>query len=148
MLGRFARAVDLFDTQSSGFFAQLLYRESSARMDIKKMGTFPVVHGIRALSLEARLTETNTFDRIARLTHAGVLDEGLSRDLAEALSYMMDLRLKAGLAGQTVCSLEHNCNQIDTESLTTIERDLLKMALQVVKRFKAMIHQHFHLGTF
>jgi len=34
------------------------------------------------------------------------------------------------------------------QSLTTLERDLLKVALQVVKRFKLKIHQHFHLGTF
>lgn len=146
-LGRFARAVELFDHQSSGFFAQLLNRDSSAQMDIKKMGVFPVVHGVRALSLEARLPETNTFERIAKLTQAGVLDENLSKDVNEALNYLMDIRLKAGLQAHATCSLDGH-NDVDMESLTTLERDLLKEALAVVKRFKAMIRQHFHLGNF
>ncbi len=145
-LGQFARAIDLFDSQSRGFFANLLNRR--AHMDIKKMGIFPVVHGIRALSLQARLTETNTFERINRLTQTGVIDAALSRDLAEALNFLMDLRLDAGLANIAVCALGNNQNQVDMQTLTTLERDLLKVALQVVKRFKTMIHQHFHLGSF
>ena len=112
------------------------------------MGVFPVVHGIRALSLEAHLSETNTFDRIARLSQAGVLDEALSKDLSEALTYLLDIRLKAGLLAQAVCSLEGNHNQVDMHSLTTLERDLLKEALGVVKRFKGVIRTHFHLGNF
>jgi CBS domain-containing protein len=76
MLMTFARAVELFDYHSKGFFAQLLNRDSAEKMDIKKMGIFPVVHGIRALSLQARIGETNTFDRIHKLD-AGpqVIDE-------------------------------------------------------------------------
>ena len=147
-LGRFARAIELFDHHNTGFFAQLLHRDSSSHMDIKKMGVFPVVHGIRALSLEAHLSETNTFDRIARLPQAGVLDEALSKDLPEALTYLLDIRLKAGLLAQAVCSLEGNHNQVDMHSLTTLERDLLKEALGVVKRFKGVIRTHFHLGNF
>jgi len=126
----------------------LLRREGAAQMDIKKIGIFPVVHGIRALSLEAQLSETNTFERINRLSALNVLDDSLSKDLIEALSYLMDLRLDAGLLNQTTCALEDNVNQIDTRMLTTLERDLLQIALQVVKRFKTMIRAHFHLGTF
>jgi len=148
MLGRFARAVDLFEMHSNGFFSTLLRREGAAQMDIKKIGIFPVVHGIRALSLEAQLSETNTFERINRLSALNVLDDSLSKDLIEALSYLMDLRLDAGLLNQTTCALEDNVNQIDTRMLTTLERDLLQIALQVVKRFKTMIRAHFHLGTF
>ena len=33
------------------------------------------------------------------------------------------------------------------QSLSTLERDLLKDALQVVKRFKGMVRHHFHLGV-
>ena len=147
-LGHFARAIQLFDTQSQGFFSQLINRDSMASLDIKKMGIFPIVHGVRALSLEARLTETNTFERISRLAHAGILDAALAKDLSESLSFMMDLRLDAGLANLAVSSFGNNHNQIDMQTLTTLERDLLKVALQVVKRFKQKIAQHFHLGSF
>ena len=144
MLMTFARAVELFDYHSKGFFAQLLNRDSAEKMDIKKMGIFPVVHGIRALSLQARIGETNTFDRIHKLVQLQVIDEGLGKDTAEALSYLMDLRLKAGFAALNSSTPEAP-NQVDTQSLSTLERDLLKDALQVVKRFKNQIRHHFHL---
>ena len=144
MLMTFARAVALFDYHSKGFFAQLLNRDSAEKMDIKKMGIFPVVHGIRALSLQARIGETNTFDRIHKLVQLQVIDEGLGKDTAEALSYLMDLRLKAGFAALNSSTPEAP-NQVDTQSLSTLERDLLKDALQVVKRFKNQIRHHFHL---
>lgn len=144
MLMAFARAVDQFESQSKGFFSQLLNRGQTEKMDIKKMGQFPVVHGIRALSLEARIEETNTFERIHRLVQLNVIDEALGKDVAEALSYIMDLRLSANLA------ILHNGgsgtpNQLDFGNLSTLERDLLKDALQVVKRFKNVIRHHFHI---
>lgn len=64
-----------------------------------------------------------------------MLDAQFAQDLSEAQRYLMDMRLKAGLAclhdGKVVAP-----NQLDIDSLSTMERDLLKDALQVVKRFK------------
>lgn len=145
MLMTFARAIEMFDSHSRGFFSQLLSRSDNEKMDIKKMGIFPVVHGVRSLSLEARIEETNTFERIQRLTQLNILEEPLSKDIAEALSYLMDLRLKAGFAALN-STPPGKPNQIDTENLSTLERDLLKDALHVVKRFKNMIRFHFRLG--
>ena len=146
MLMAFARAVELFDGHSKGFFTQLISRGQNEKMDIKKMGIFPVVHGIRALSLEKRIEETNSFDRIQKLVQAKVLDKQLGEDTAEALSYLMDLRLKAGFAALN-SPMPSEPNQVDMQSLSTLERDLLKDALQVVKRFKGMVRHHFHLGV-
>ncbi len=146
MLISFARAVELFDNLSKGFFSQLLRRGDHEKMDIKKMGIFPVVHGIRALCLEARVEETNSFDRLQKLVQLKIVDEQLGKDTAEALSYLMDLRLKAGFLALN-SAIPSEPNQIDTQSLSTLERDLLKDALQVVKRFKMMVSNHFHLGV-
>lgn len=145
MLMMFARAVSQFDHDNQGFFSQLLRRSGQENMDVKKMGLFPIVHGIRALSLEAGLSETNTFERIQALRARNKLSEPMSRDLAEALRYLMSMRLKAGLL-----SLKDNRvtapNQLPLEHLSALERDLLKDALQVVKRFKQLIRQHFHIN--
>lgn len=145
MLMAFARAVDQFESQSRGFFSQLLHRGGSEKMDIKKMGQFPVVHGIRALSLEARIEETNTFERIRHLVQLNVIDEALGQDVAEALSYIMDLRFRANL--HILESGSGTPNQVDFANLSTLERDLLKDALQVVKRFKNVIRHHFRITS-
>ena len=108
-----------------------------------------MVHGVRSLSLQARLEETNTFERLQALINLNVIDERLGKDTAEALSYLMDMRLKTGLQAQalTGTNLETDMhNELDTKALSTLERDLLKDALQVVKRFKNMVRHHFHLG--
>ena len=143
MLMGFARAINQFNEDGQGFFAQFLGKKQH-KMDIKKMGTFPVVHGVRALSLQAKLTETNTFERIAKLASMGIIEKQLSQDVSEALAYLMHTRLKNGLNaikhGQEV-----QPNQIATERLSTLERDLLKDALQVVKRFKSYVSNHFNL---
>lgn len=146
MLMTFARAVEQFDGDGQGFFSRLLHRQAKEKMDVKKMGLFPVVHGVRALSLENKVNETNTFERIQKLAQLGVLDAQFAQDLSEAQRYLMDMRLKAGLAclhdGKVVAP-----NQLDIDSLSTMERDLLKDALQVVKRFKNIIRMHFRLNT-
>ncbi|UOP07838.2 DUF294 nucleotidyltransferase-like domain-containing protein [Alysiella crassa] len=146
MLMAFARAVEQFDGDEQGFFSRILHRNEKENMDVKKMGLFPVVHGIRALSLENKVSETNTFERIQKLAQLNVLDAQFAQDLAEAQRYLMDMRLKAGLAclhdGKVLAP-----NQLDIDSLSTMERDLLKDALQVVKRFKNIIRMHFRLNT-
>lgn len=139
----FARAVNQFDEDGCGFFAQILGQKKH-KMDIKKMGIFPVVHGTRALALKAKISKTNTFERIAQLSQMGLIEQQLSQDVSEALAYLMNTRLKNGLL-----ALKHNQelapNHIDTENLSTLERDLLKDALQVVKRFTHHVSSQFNL---
>ncbi|OPH37846.1 DUF294 nucleotidyltransferase-like domain-containing protein [Moraxella equi] len=140
----FARAIMQFDEHNRGFFAKILGKGETHKMDIKKMGLFPVVHGVRALALKACLDETGTFDRLITLKNQGIISEQLAKDTADALAYLMNLRLKAGLFyvrnGEPISP-----NQVDTELLSTLERDLLKDALAVVKRFKHEVKSQFGL---
>ncbi|STZ07435.1 Predicted signal-transduction protein containing cAMP-binding and CBS domains [Moraxella caprae] len=140
----FARAIMQFDEHNRGFFAKILGKGETHKMDIKKMGLFPVVHGVRALALKARIDETSTFERLLALKNQGVISEQLAKDTADALAYLMNLRLKAGLFyvrnGEPISP-----NQVDTELLSTLERDLLKDALAVVKRFKHEVKSQFGL---
>ncbi len=145
MLMSVCRSVELFDGHSRGFSRSCSAAAKTKRWTSKKWA-FSRGARCRALGLEARIEETNTFERIQKLMQARVLDEQLGKDTAEALSYLMDLRLKAGFAALSN-EIPEEANQINLQSLSTLERDLLKDALQVVKRFKQMIHNHFHLGV-
>lgn len=140
----FARAITQFDEHNKGFFAKILGKGDTHHMDIKKMGLFPVVHGVRALALKAGIDETGTFDRLNRLKNQGIITESLAKDTKDALGYLMNIRLKAGLF--YVRNNEPiSPNQVDTELLSTLERDLLKDALAVVKRFKHEVKSQFGL---
>ena len=119
----------------------------SGAIDIKKAGTFPIVHGIRTLAIEHRIKETPTVRRIERLVAADVLGEEIGRDLVGALSYFMEIRLRSQLRAM-------KAGQRETEAivrlgeLSTRDRDLLRDALRVVKRFREVIRYRYHLGMF
>ncbi|GAB2876592.1 putative nucleotidyltransferase substrate binding domain-containing protein [Microvirgula curvata] len=144
---RFARAVDQFDAPM-GRLSQWLGsgRHGAELLDLKKTGIFPIVHGVRAYALESGLDDTNTFDRLTALAAAGRLDGELAHDTAEALSFLLELRLAHGLEAQKLGQKVDT--QIDAARLSTLERDLLKDALAVVKRFKTIVRHHFKSGAF
>jgi CBS domain-containing protein len=146
LLARFAAAIDAFE-QESGWWIRLfsLGEGDKASLDLKKAGIFPLVHGVRSLAFEARLTCTNTVERIEALRALGRLPPEVSADLVDSLHFLMGLKLQAGLAALDSGAGHGNGRLIELESLTSLQRDLLKDALAVVKRFKAMLRHRYHL---
>lgn len=146
----FAQATLQFDEHGRGFFAKMLGKKDDKHlMDIKKMGIFPIVHGTRALSLSSQdeqlLDTTSTFERLNLLGQKNIITPKLAKDTSEALGYLMNLRLKTHL---WVKNNQANTppNQLDMQHLSTLERDLLKDTLQVVRRFKHEISTQFGLS--
>lgn len=144
MMMAFAKAVNQFDDHNKGFFAKVLGKNDKHIMDIKKMGIFPVVHGVRALSLKSGIVESGTFERLIALSNKHIISPSLAKDTAEALAYLMNLRLKVALNAYKIGEV-YVPNQIDTHILSTLERDLLKDALGVVRRFKHEVGSQFGL---
>src|SRR5262249_32168176 len=148
-LAHFARAIDQFEGASAGRFASLMASVgvASGAIDIKKSGTFPIVHGIRTLAIEHGVRETPTLRRIAALTALGVLGEDLGRELAGALSYCMEIRLRSQLRAIKAGRPETEAI-VQLVELSTRDRDLLRDAFRVVKRFREVIRNRYHLGMF
>jgi CBS domain-containing protein len=141
-LARFARAADAFP-QPIGFFANWSSPKGQLdALDLKKSGIFPIVHGARSLAIEHRLTETGTAARIARLAEKGALTEDFARELIQALRYLMTLRLDGQIATAYAGDLAPRA------ALSSMDRDLLRDAFQIVKRFREMLRRHFHLNMF
>ncbi|MBE7939164.1 MULTISPECIES: putative nucleotidyltransferase substrate binding domain-containing protein [Ramlibacter] len=144
VLARFAAAIDSF-APAAGWLGRLfsLGGEGEGRLDLKKEGLFPLVHGVRALAFAHGVRETGTAARIARLAAAGQLPAALGHELTDSLHFFMGLRLKAGLAeldrGQPVSGA------IELASLGSLDRDLLKDTLEVVRRFRGLLRQRFRL---
>ena len=146
LLARFAAAINAFDAegQSSWWLRLRATEPRPDALDLKKVGTFPLVHGVRALALVERLNGTSTVERIDALVAAHRLPAAMGAELIDSLHFFMRLKLEAGLAalaaGQTGSS-------VALDRLSGLDRELLKDTLAVVKRFKALLRQRFHLDA-
>jgi CBS domain-containing protein len=143
-LMRFAAAVELISAET-GWWNRLLSigDSSSSVLNLKKAGIFAIVHGIRSMALENRITAISTADRIAKLVELNKLDKDLAVEILESLYFLMALKLKAGLS--ELDTGKQISGDVDTSRLSSLDRDLLKEALGVVKRFKNYLRQHFRL---
>ncbi|KQP22575.1 putative nucleotidyltransferase substrate binding domain-containing protein [Pseudorhodoferax sp. Leaf267] len=145
MLARFASAVEQFAAEDAHWWSRLLARDQPERegVDLKKQGLFPIVHGVRSLALRAGVPETSTAARLDALVMAGQMERAQANDVLDSLHFFMDLKLKAGLhemdTGHAVSG------RVDLRRLSSLERDLLKDTLDVVKRFRRSLRSRFHL---
>ncbi|MDP5239811.1 putative nucleotidyltransferase substrate binding domain-containing protein [Uliginosibacterium sp. 31-16] len=144
-LSRFALPVMQFDVPLS-LFSRLVLDAGAQRdrLDIKKGGIFPLVHGIRSMAVKAGIRTSNTYRRVDELLARQLLPAELAQDLRETLVFLHGLRLQHGL--NTLAQGRVPDNLIDPAALSTLERDLLKDALGVVKRFRQLIEHHFQLA--
>ena len=145
-VARFASAVDAFAHEPGSWWERLLGRgDEGAPVHLKKAGIFPIVHGVRSLALAHHIAATGTAERLAALVAEGVLDEVQGRELLEGLHFLMGLRLQAGLAeidlGRPVTG------HVDPARLSSLERDLLKDTLAVVRRFRGLLRQRLRLDA-
>ena len=143
-LAHFARAVDAFGTPI-GLFNNLITAEGKGdALDLKKGGVFPIVHGVRCLAIERGIVAVSTAKRIERLAEAGALSADFARELTQALQFLMTLRLDRQLA----TTVGTSGSLVRPADLSSMERDLLRDAFQVVKQFREIIRHHFKLGMF
>ena len=146
VLGHIAKPMLGFATPL-GMFNRLITEKqppNAGKLDIKKGGVFPIVHGVRCLALEHRILETSTLDRIHNLSSLGVFTRGLSADLIESLDIMSSIRVKAQLE-QLVRGSTFD-NYVTPQELNNQERDLLRSSFKIVKEFKKFILYHFKLN--
>ncbi|WMC09802.1 putative nucleotidyltransferase substrate binding domain-containing protein [Oceanimonas pelagia] len=140
LLSEFAAQALRFHTPLT-FFGDI--KQSDKGLDIKRGGIFPVVQGVRALALEQGVTETNTLERIRLLTDLRIFEPEQADNLSAALTLFWQLRLEQQLArGGDGLS-----QRLDPARLPRHQRDLLRHALHVVKKFKQKLEVHFQIRS-
>ena len=144
-LARFAAPADQFEEPHS-WWSRLTARADEQALDLKKLGTFPIVHGVRALCLRHRVNAVSTAQRLQRLVELGHLDAPLARDLTESLHYLMGLRLRRQLQQRAAGGPADNL--VQPAALSTMERDQLKDALAITRRFRVLLRERFRLDAF
>ncbi len=145
---RFAAAADQF-AEPGNWFTRLTQFVGSSRdeqpLDLKKLGTFPIVHGVRALSLQLGVHEAGTAARLAKLAAGGHLDPALAQDLVDALHLLMGIRLTHQLKQRAQGGPASN--EVKPSDLSTLEREPLHDAMGIVRRFRAFLRQRYRLDA-
>jgi CBS domain-containing protein len=118
---------------------------AAAEIDLKKLGIFPLVHGVRTLALQYRVRELGTADRLHALVAAGRIDQSMARDLIDALHFLMGLKLTTNL--RQMAEGRPPDNGIRLTELGTLERHALKDSLAIVRGFKQWLGRHFRLDA-
>lgn len=135
----FSRATLTFDTPNT-----LTYIMSKSQtIDIKKAAVFPIVQGIRSLALREKIRETTTVKRIKILEDKKILEKDKAAELLEAFDVVNTLRLKSQL--ENIQNKKEINNEINTQALGKIERDLLKDSFKIVNEFKKFISYTFRI---
>ena len=123
----FARVINSFDVPL-GFFDGFVFNSKDEKhkdeIDIKRGGIFIIVQGIRSLSIQNRVLNTNTIKRINSLKELKVLDDESAKELIMAFNILNSLKLKASL--EKLDKKEKIDNFVNPNRLTIMEKDLLK----------------------
>jgi len=145
-IAHMASAIDQFQEPGSNWWKRLplLQSREPETFDLKKMGTFPIVHGARVLALEFRLDALGTVERLQALAKKEVLPAALVRDLVETLHMLMTLKLRNNLRqlsmGQEISNL------VELSTLGTLDRDQLTDALAIIRQFKQLLRLRYRLS--
>jgi CBS domain-containing protein len=145
MLSRFASAANTFGNESGWWNKILTLGSKPDSFSIKREAIFPLVHGVRSLALSRNIYQTSTVSRVDELVKAGFLEPAMGQDLIESLHLLIELRFKSGL--RELQSAQSVSGRVDLNALSTLERDLLKDTIQVVRRFKVLLSQQFKLDA-
>ena len=135
----FARATLTFDTPRT----IASFMSKTFLIDIKKTGVFPIVQGIRSLSLRERIRETTTIKRIKILKDKKILENNMADELIEVFDFLGTIRLQSQL--KLLQSKKTINNEIDTHTLGKIQRELLKDSFKIVNEFKKFISYSFKI---
>lgn len=140
-INRFAKAITLFGDGNA--FWQKFTTGSDSDIDLKKAGIFPIVHGVRTMALEQGIKNTNTKARLEALVNLNILPKNTAQELGEALSFFLTKRLAVSLI-----TPDKSQRRVDPNTLSALDKDLLKHSLAIVKSFKSLIIHRYRLDVF
>ena len=146
-LAHFAKAIDQFPGSGGVLSTIMATVGREEQIDIKKSGTFPIVHGIRTLAIEKGIMDTSTVKRIEVMAGDRVISADFGKELIGALRFFMEMRLRSQLRAARLGTIEGE-SLVRPSELSTLERDLLRDALRVVKEFRELVRSHFNLRMF
>ena len=123
-----------------GFFKRLVVEKSGEhknQFNLKINGLTPLVDAVRTLSLDQRIFETNTLDRLSALVEKGVLPQGEADDLRDAFNVIMLVRIRHHVS--VINRGGEPDNYVNPAELSIIQRTMLKEAFKAIDKLQQML---------
>ena len=131
-----------------GFFRTLVVErtgEHKEQLDVKTLGTGPIVNIARVSALDAGLEPTNTIDRLAALEAAGYGHGAQLKELQEAFEFLTLLRIENQLQqARTGMPLS---NYINPAKLTHLQKSMMKEAFHVIVQAQSAVDDRFRTAV-
>jgi len=139
---RFASPVGQFDHSGGSWWHWLSMRhdEQQQFVDLKKSGSFQIVHGVRSLALKHHVGAASTRERLLALVEHHGMPAALARDLGDALQLLIALRLDHQLRQRRLGRAADNL--VDFRDLGTLEHAQLDSSMAIVKDFRRYLQLH------
>jgi len=129
-----------------GFVTETEKKEFRGQMNLKYLGTLPLVEGIRLLALREGVEETSTLGRIRALHENGVLDVVENEDLTSAFHLITDILLRKQIAD---FKADKRTNYyVSPKFLNRRDRLMLLDALKAIDSFRKRVHLEFTAQIF
>jgi len=129
-----------------GFFKRLVVEKSGEhknQLNLKTNGLTPLVDAVRTLSLDQKVFETNTLDRISALVEKGVLSQTEADDLRDAFNVLMLVRVRHHVS--VINRGGDPDNYVNPEDLSIIQRTMLKEAFKTIDRIQRMLELRYDI---
>ena len=131
-----------------GFFRTFVVERTGNHrdeLDVKMLGTGPIVNAARLFALDAGVTETNTISRLSALEASGYCDPALLNELQQAFEFLTLLRLEHQL--QQARAGKPLDNYIRPEKLSHLQKSLLKESFRTISRAQTLIEEKFRTAV-
>ena len=141
-------SVSIVNKPPLGFFRTFVVERSGdhkEELDLKMLGSGPIVNAARLFALDNGIESTNTLDRLAALERLDYLDKTLLHDLQQAFEFLTMLRLEQQL--RRARTGQEPSNYLKPESLTHLQKSMLKETFQTIGRVQSFIDQRFRTAV-
>lgn len=131
-----------------GFFRTFVVERTGTHrdeLDLKMLGTGPIVNAARLFALDADIAETSSIGRLSALESSGYADPSLLSELQQAFEFLTLLRLEHQL--QQARAGKPLDNYIRPERLSHLQKSLLKESFRTIGRAQSLLEEKFRTAV-
>ena len=113
-------------------------------LDLKKRGVIPIIDIVRIHALANKITAVNTDERLQELARNKIMTISDSRNIQDALHFIMQLRIKS--QARQISRGETTTNQCNPKDLPKLAKEQLRDAFTIVDDSQTAIRLKFRAG--